>query len=168
MSSLRLPTEHRKCEPCEDCETTTSATSFCVDCGTNYCDDCWMKAPPHKNKKVNRDGLLHEKINKEVVQRLTEIFTPTNDPYTQRKLHQEDRNTTWFGVCRGGSGRPELQDYGRYAELARGSWTKRYPQRWPQLVSFVGQTGTGPPPLTAFIADTSNRRREKYPCEDSN
>lgn len=113
-----------------------------------------MKAPPHKNKKVNRDGVLHEKINKEVAARLKEIFTPTSDPYTQRRLHQEDRDTTWFGVCRGSSGRPELRDYGRYSELARGSWTNKYRERWPQLVSFVGQTGMSPPPTELCIAKT--------------
>jgi hypothetical protein len=145
MSTQDLSSKQIKCEPCEDCETTSSPTSFCVDCGTNYCDKCWMKAPPHKNKKVNRDGVLHEKINKEVAARLKEIFTPTSDPYTQRRLHQEDRDTTWFGVCRGSSGRPELRDYGRYSELARGSWTNKYRERWPQLVSFVGQTGMSPP-----------------------
>jgi hypothetical protein len=167
MSFQSFLLEHRKREPCEDCGTTTSPTSFCVDCGSNYCDDCWMKAPPHKLGKVNRDGLPHEKINKEVATRLKEIFTPTSDPNTQRQLHQADRDTTWFGVCRGSSGRPELQDHGRYSRLVRDSWTRKYRERWPQLVSFVGQTGNFFPPTTKCSADILTRRWEEHSCKNS-
>jgi hypothetical protein len=136
----------KQCEPCEDCETISPQNSYCVDCDSSYCNNCWKEAKPHKRGKVNRDGMPHEKINKQVKERLEKIFTPTSDPNTQRRLHQEDRETTWFGVCRGVMGHPELQDHGRYTRLIRESWTSQHLERWPQLVSFVGQTGTFPLP----------------------
>ncbi|KAF8848057.1 hypothetical protein BDZ45DRAFT_733176 [Acephala macrosclerotiorum] len=156
MSQISFETSsvgEKQCEPCEDCEIATPPTFFCVDCGSNYCDACWAKAPPHKQGKVNRDGLPHEKINKDVAARLKEIFTPTSDPKIQRRLHEEDRDTTWFGVCRGTSGHPELQDYGRYSRLIRESWNGKFRERWPQLVSFVGQTGSGKSTLVKILID---------------
>jgi hypothetical protein len=36
---------------------------------------------------------------------------------------------------------PIFEDYGRYAALMAESLTARFPVRYPQLVSFIGQTG---------------------------
>lgn len=127
------------CEPCEDCESKTLPTFFCIDCDTNFCDDCWARQISHRKGKGNQNA--HEKINKKVVEHLKEIFTPASDPVVQRELHQKDQEATWFGVCRGVSGQPELQDHGRYSDLIRDSWTGEFRECWPQLVSFVGQTG---------------------------
>jgi hypothetical protein len=68
-----------------------------------------------------------------------EIFTPADTPKKQRKLHKTDAGSKWFGVTSDGS-EPILQDYGRYSSIMRESPTGDSP-RWPQLVSFVGQTG---------------------------
>ena len=60
-------------------------------------------------------------------------------------LHKEDEATTWFGVVRDEVDEYIFQDYGRYARLmveTPGDWRKGEQQnRFPSLVSFVGQTG---------------------------
>jgi hypothetical protein len=79
--------------------------------------------------------------DKEVIDRLKVIFTPANDPEQQRQLHKTDEGSKWFGVAPNAEGELILQDYGQYSSIMRESSTG-YSKRWPQLVSFVGQTGT--------------------------
>jgi hypothetical protein len=128
-------------ESCEFCSQPEQLNYFCIDCDSSFCKDCWFKAKAHAPGKVNRDGMPHEMINRQVAARLREIFTPSSDPILQRKLHQTDAGTVWFGITRSISGSPILQDYRRYSTIMRESSTGEYEQRWPQLVSFVGQTG---------------------------
>ena len=128
-------------DSCESCHQTELQNYFCIDCDSTYCEDCWIKAKAHAPGKLNRDGMPHEKIDKQVAARLSEIFTPSSDPIQQRKLHETDAETVWFGITRNITGSPVLQDYGRYSTIMRESSTGEYEQRWPQLVSFVGQTG---------------------------
>lgn len=129
-------------EPCEECCKNDAPNYFCIDCGSTYCEICWLKVRAHAPGKVNRDGIPHEKCNKRNVERLKEIFTPASDPDDRRQLHETDAETTWFGVTRNVvTNSASLYDYGRYCTIMRNSSTSEYPERWPQLVSFVGQTG---------------------------
>jgi len=129
-------------EPCEECCKNETPNYFCIDCGSTFCEDCWPAVRAHAPGKVNRDGIPHEKSNKIMVERLKEIFTPSSDPEWRRQLHETDAGTTWFGVTRNlVTGSATLHDYGRYSTIMRDSSTGDYSERWPQLVSFVGQTG---------------------------
>jgi hypothetical protein len=126
---------------CEICNEQQLPNYFCIDCDTTFCARCWSEARAHAPGKVNRDGVAHEMLpDKEVVTRLKDIFTPPNDPEQQRKLHKSDAGSKWFGVTPNADGVPALHDYGRYSSIMRESST-RHSKRWPQLVSFVGQTG---------------------------
>jgi hypothetical protein len=139
-------------EACQICTRCEAPNFFCVDCGLTFCNDCWHATPAHAPGVFNRDGMPHEMINKHVASRLNKIFTVSNDPVRQRELHETDAETTWFGVTRNATGSPVLQDYGRYSTIMRNSHTGDYPQRWPQLVSFVGQTGNSSWALKVCVA----------------
>jgi hypothetical protein len=126
---------------CEVCSQTKQPNSFCIDCDSTFCAKCWSLAQAHAPGKLNRDGIPHEPLpNKEVITRLRDIFTPPNDLEQQRKLHKIDAGSKWFGVTPNTDGLPILQDYGRYSSIMLESSTGNS-KRWPQLVSFVGQTG---------------------------
>lgn len=56
-------------------------------------------------------------------------------------MHRADEDTTWFGVARDDQN-PVLQDYGRYTAIMTGNLSKEVGERFPQLVTFIGQTGT--------------------------
>ena len=129
-------------DECETCNAKDLPNYFCIDCGLTYCERCWPGAAAHAPGRVNRDGIPHEMLfNKEAVDRLRVIFSPPSDPEEQRKLHETDAEAKWFGVTRNTTGPPVLHDYGRYSTIMRESSTGEYSERWPQLVSFVGQTG---------------------------
>ncbi|KAK3687188.1 hypothetical protein B0T22DRAFT_509731 [Podospora appendiculata] len=65
---------------------------------------------------------------------------------------QNDDDTTWFGVERDASHQLIFQDYGRFAALMSESQTQELGARYPQLVSFIGQTETGTStPIKMFI-----------------
>lgn len=128
-------------EPCENCDKIEFPKFACADCGLGYCEDCWDKAKVHARGRLNSNGVPHEKLNREIADRLRSIFTPPSDPEEQRRLHNIDADTIWFGVLRNATGLPVLQDYGRYAKIMQESSNGDHIERWPQLVSFVGQTG---------------------------
>lgn len=73
------------------------------------------------------------------------IFDSTRCDGDVERLHLEDSQSKWFGVVRDGSGKPILEDYGRYDALCAGSNNKagRGQPRFPQLVSFIGVTNSG-------------------------
>ena len=110
---------------------------LCVGCDSTYCDSCWDKQGPHKTGK---SGVNHEKVNRQIYDRLRPILDPPEDLEEVRRLHVKDADTTWFGVEKDG-GTPFFQDYGRYAVLMAETKQPYQDDRTPQLVSFVGQTG---------------------------
>lgn len=65
---------------------------------------------------------------------------PTNDS-EQEKQHQDDEDTTWFGLDRDASGDPVLAEYRRYVAIMLESAVEPGISRYPALVSFIGQTG---------------------------
>jgi len=139
-------------DSCALCEQTERPANFCVDCGLSFCESCWSTYPSHAPGVVNSHVVPHEKIDRAVAFSLKQILTPPSDPEVQRRLHENDAQTAWFGVARDASGAPVLQDYGRYSTIMHEGTVGEFSQRWPQLVSFVGQTG-GFLPLTITMSN---------------
>lgn len=59
----------------------------------------------------------------------------------QMQQHIDDEDTTWFGFDRDEDGSPFLAEYQRYASLMMDCAQDPGSQRYPALVSFIGQTG---------------------------
>lgn len=161
-STLAASTEQRvapesSLKMCEACETPKQQIWNCSYCGVNFCDDCWDKQLPHKPGRTGPDGLPHEKGDETIVKRLINILTPPADADEQQQLHIEDEDTTWFGIARE-EGNSIFQDYGRYANIMADSTTGAHKLRYPQLVSFIGQTGAGKSTLVKMLIDQEERR----------
>jgi hypothetical protein len=139
---------------CEACGRQLPDASYCESCDAVFCDACWDAQIPHRKGKKGLTGVAHEKANFTIAKRLENILTPTSDPIQQQKLHQDDIETAWFGVVRdGSSAKPGLHDYGRYQWLMQASFSGSFAERWPQLVSFIGQTGDGKSTLIKMLID---------------
>ncbi|KAI1079978.1 hypothetical protein F5B20DRAFT_147122 [Whalleya microplaca] len=65
----------------------------------------------------------------------------------------EDRETTWFGFSRDSSGHPIFQDHGRFAAIMGESHTGEVVDKYPQLVSFIGETGAGKSTMIKLLID---------------
>ena len=144
MSHIISPQQPPSVIPCEGFRCNSGAEvirSLCVSCSSVYCESCWERQGPHQPGKVGVDGLPHEKTDKGIFERLKVILDPPEDAYELSRLHLEDESTTWFGVEKDQNGRPIFQDYGRYAALMADTRQPNASVRYPQLVSFVGQTG---------------------------
>jgi len=142
---------------CESCEVEKSPVWDCSYCDMNFCDDCWGKQGPHKAGRTGPDGLPHEKANPTVVKRLRDILTPPREHREQQILHIEDEDTTWFGMVRNSQNSPAFQDYGRYSAIMADSNSGEFKYRFPQLVSFIGQTGAGKSTLIKMLIDEQER-----------
>jgi len=140
-SPASLPMEHTSgIQLCDGGCHETTRVYLCVQCDGAFCNDCWGRQFPHKPGKIGADGLPHEKTDLEVVERLRETLdNHDRSPEEQEKLHKNDEDTTWFGIARDEANMPIFQDYGRYAAILAESVKRR--NRYPQLVSFIGQTG---------------------------
>lgn len=132
--------EADKCED-DDCQNIDQLVFYCHECDCSFCNVCWNKQPAHRPNKRGAAGRQHEKIDRAIVQKYQEILESTTIPREQAQLHGTDEDTTWFGVGRDENGDPTLQDYPRYASLMVASTSEKYQTRYPQLVSFIGQTG---------------------------
>jgi hypothetical protein len=143
MSWNQTPSQSRwAMVPCVACNAENKQTFTCVQCNNDsFCDDCWGKERPHRPGAVGMDGLPHEKTNRLVVERLRQILDPYRSPEVQQSLHRNDEDTTWFGIARDSANLPIFQDYGRYATIMAESQSPEVNVRYPQLVSFIGQTG---------------------------
>ncbi|KAK0366375.1 hypothetical protein LTR94_003465 [Friedmanniomyces endolithicus] len=103
---------------------------------------------------VDCDSVPHEKTNPHVVRRLKETLNPTRKPDQIQKLHEQDASTKWFGVARDLTGRPNFEDYGRYASLMSSiSPIEGQGNRYPQLVSFIGVTNAGKSSLIKMLVN---------------
>ena len=87
-----------------------------------------------------------------MVKKLKSILHPSKRPEEIQKLHEEDGSTKWFGVARDLTGRPNFEDYGRYATLMSNiSPIESLGNRYPQLVSFIGVTNAGKSTLIKML-----------------
>jgi hypothetical protein len=128
--------------PCDNCNEPSD--DFCVSCDLSFCKACWPKQAAHRREKAG-----HEKTIYNVAKRLEEILKPTTDAKIQQTLHGDDARTTWFGVVRDADNNSVFQDYGRYMAIMAESFSTQWRERYPQLVSFIGQTGND---LTACLS----------------
>jgi energy-coupling factor transporter ATP-binding protein EcfA2 len=142
---------------CESCEVEKSPVWDCSYCDMNFCDDCWGKQGPHKAGRTGPDGLPHEKANPTIVKRLQDILTPPQEHSEQQILHTEDEDTKWFGMVHNSQNSPAFQDYGRYSAIMADSNSGEFKFRYPQLVSFIGQTGAGKSTLIKMLMDQQER-----------
>jgi hypothetical protein len=139
---LEVWTPKSASHPCELCTSDHLHSSFCVTCDSHLCDECWSKQVAHRPRKSSADGRLpHEKSDYEVVKGLRNILEPVINVETLQSMHRADEDTTWFGVGHDGQS-PVLQDYGRYTAIMTGNLSKEVGERFPQLVTFIGQIGT--------------------------
>lgn len=131
---------------CHQCHSTSNQTFSCIQCNNlAFCDDCWSEWILHRPGAVGYDGRPHEKSDPNVVRILRQILEPVRSDSDVDNEHQADEDTTWFGVGRDASNQPVLQDYGRFATLLSESQTQEVGERFPSLVSFIGQTGKDHP-----------------------
>jgi len=128
-------------ETCQICEKT-NGVFFCTGCNDYTCENCWNNLRPHRNNQLGPDGIPHEKVDPEIREKVIQCTAEPIDEVDQTRQHQEDEDTTWFGLDRDAGGDPILREYRRYAAIMMESSQNIEGHRFPCLVSFIGQTGT--------------------------
>ena len=155
----------------------------CVQCDDFFCGECWPKERPHRVSnekfvvytlpvlikssfrlfvvsyllmsyqpgKVGIDGRQHEMVDEDIVRRLQQIFGQPSAA-EQHRRHTNDINTTWFGVTKE-QDQPYLHYSNRLVDILRESQMGAFTERFPQLVSFVGQTGMSIVPVSRHMTD---------------
>ncbi|KAI9712097.1 MAG: hypothetical protein M1820_001806 [Bogoriella megaspora] len=163
---------------CQDCEHE-SIVYECNICKIRLCNICWPRQLVHKNGAPGPRGDPHEKTEVSVAAKVRKVLTPLSDPVAREKLHQDDEQTTWFGIERPHGGLPLFQDFGRYGDLIentnegiKNAWepianptvrqSSTDSRRTPSLVSFVGQTGAGKSALIKLLIDLYVEYEEQY------
>lgn len=143
---------------CALCEESPPEISFCTACNFNLCDECWNTYPPHRKGLLGPQGLPHEKADPTVVQELKDCMDEPNNN-NEHRLHQDDEETTWFGLERDDGGTPVLAEYRRYAAVMMQASEYSEQTRYPSLVSFIGQTGAGKSSLIKLLIDLKSDAR---------
>ncbi|KAI0517620.1 FabD/lysophospholipase-like protein [Xylaria bambusicola] len=137
---------------CYSCHHHDRQTYSCIQCNNlSFCNDCWSKWVLHQPGAVGYDDRPHEKADVQVVQRLRQILDPKRTESDHEKDLQNDDDTTWFGVERDSSNQAIFQDHGRFTTLMTDSHSSELGNRYPQLVSFIGQTGAGKSTLIKML-----------------
>ncbi|KAK3995012.1 acyl transferase/acyl hydrolase/lysophospholipase [Cladorrhinum sp. PSN332] len=146
---------------CRDCRTLSTKDDIwlCVQCRSSWCDKCWDKYPAHNPSLENDDPFAfdveqsvigaHEKVSKEVFARLTRVFA-TLSKDDRQTAHEAESRAKWFGVSRGEGNQLYFGDTNRLTSIINDSWTAEYPDQYPSIVSFVGETG---PTLEKVVSD---------------
>ncbi|KAL9049151.1 MAG: hypothetical protein Q9162_007370 [Coniocarpon cinnabarinum] len=115
--------------------------------------------------RVGDDGLPHEKADLAVLSRLRTTLNPKSTQEQRTNQHRQDEDTTWFGVSRDDAGNPTLMDFGRFSTILADSQTFEGGHRYPQLVSFIGQTGAGKSTLVRMLIEQQENERARRPQE---
>ncbi|KAI0403160.1 hypothetical protein F4802DRAFT_316845 [Xylaria palmicola] len=139
--------------PCQSCATVAETTYTCIQCNNlAFCDACWSKWILHLPGAVGWNGKPHEKADPRVVDRLRQILEPTRTEEEHEAELLEDQDTTWFGYGRDASNHPQLYDYGRFSAIMAETQAEGG-DRYPQLASFIGETGAGKSTLIKLLID---------------
>lgn len=159
----------------QPCTGSNAALWLCVDCSTRICDGCWPLVPGHRDGAIARDGQPHEKTEVFRHGRLREILNPPVSEDELERLHEADIETTWFGrpassrkmrqratnlmagIRKNRDGEQCLSDGGIYNSLIAECPSKDG-IRYPQLVSFIGQTNTGKSTLIKMLIQQAEAR----------
>jgi hypothetical protein len=84
---------------CEVCDADQGVV-FCTGCNEYYCEPCWDKRRSHKDKKkLGPGGIPHEKVDPVVVKRVEGCMAEPRDETEEREQHENDQDTTCFGLC---------------------------------------------------------------------
>lgn len=141
---------------CRICRGVKDKIFICPQCrGYPICNDCWDQQPLHR-PDPDFDGpeascfAQHEKITQDVYAWHTDNFSRLTED-ARRKGHLAEARAKWFGICSDTDGRLFFGDTDRFGALIDESWTREFPDQYPSLVSFVGQTGN------VFIHAPKNR-----------
>ncbi|KAL8843022.1 MAG: hypothetical protein Q9176_002325 [Flavoplaca citrina] len=97
-------------------------------------------------------------MDKDIYERLQRILDPPESVSELSLLHQEDESTTWFGIEKDPNGPPIFQDHGRFAALMADTKQPNAGVRYPQLVSFVGETGAGKSTLIKMLVSLKEHK----------
>lgn len=125
---------------------------YCNVCNISFCGGCWNSQVTHKSNILAPGAVPHEKTDHKIAKTIQKVLEVKTTDEEQAVLHENDQNTTWFGIIREDGELPTFVDHGRYATLmtntsrserSRGIVDGR-DTRYPSLVSFVGQTGECP------------------------
>lgn len=118
----------------------------------------------HTDGATGWGGRPHEKSDPHVVTRLREILEPSKSDEEHDRSLELDDDTTWFGVVRDPSQQQIFQDYGRFAALMSESQSEEVEDRFPQLISFIGQTGAGKSTLIKILIERAQAESStKFP-----
>jgi hypothetical protein len=126
------------CQLCEEYD----GVFFCSGCNEHTCDKCWNKVRAHRNNQLGPDGIPHERVSPDIHEQVIQCTAEPVDELDQERQHQGDEDTKWFGLDRDAGGDPILAEYRRYAAIMMESSQCAEGPRFPNLVSFIGQTGT--------------------------
>ncbi|OWY57034.1 zinc ion binding protein [Alternaria alternata] len=91
--------------------------------------------------------------------RLEKILMMPATELDLEELHSQDRNTTWFGIDRFQDDGPFLQDFDTFKQLIKDSPNPDQ-IRYPQLVSFIGETSAGKSTLIKMLIEYDQAKYE--------
>lgn len=143
----KLNTKEAICDVCALEEPILSDLSWCSVCEMVMCGDCWDKQAVHiMNRKSSRVRAqkqapqAHEKSSLGVADLIDSIFN--GDKEDVDLGHETNMNTKWFGVMTDPNGGAEICNFDHFRALIYGSPDDNI-NRFPSLISFVGETGAG-------------------------
>ena len=142
---LEVTTSTYRCLFCLNAKKGSGNVIFCTGCHYHLCENCWEGHPPHRPELglQGAEGVPHEKVDPKIVDALQQCMAEPKDDADQHEQHQNDDDTTWFGLERDlTEGEPVLAEYKRYSSLMMQYSSIESQDRYPALVSFIGQTGT--------------------------
>ncbi|KAI1770384.1 hypothetical protein F4818DRAFT_450454 [Hypoxylon cercidicola] len=124
-------------DPCHICGSSAK-TFVCVQCNSMaFCDSCWAEWVLHVPGAMGLGGKPHEKADPETICRLRQIFEPVRSEADHEVELLKDRETTLWKV----------------AAIMSESGTGETTDRYPQLVSFIGETGAEKSTLIKLLID---------------
>ncbi|KAI8948038.1 hypothetical protein F4801DRAFT_474669 [Xylaria longipes] len=144
---------------CEVCDTE-EGLNFCTGCNEYYCNNCWEKRRAHRDgKQLGPGGIPHEQVSPNVVERVDACVAGPENEAEEREQHENDQDTTWFGLDReDDGGDPVLSEYRRYAAIMMANATETSNVQYPALVSFVGQTNAGKSTLIRLLINSTKNQ----------
>jgi patatin-like phospholipase/acyl hydrolase len=103
-------------------------------------------------------GVAHEKTEYRLFRRLHDILQPAHSEEGLKRLHEADGNSFWFGAFYDQYGDPYLTDGSIYSSLISQAGHSEGGHKYPQLVSFIGQTNAGKSTLLKMLIDQEERK----------
>ncbi|KAM3087081.1 hypothetical protein ACMFMG_001191 [Clarireedia jacksonii] len=140
---------------CEGCGSILEV-KFCEGCNDYYCNKCWPSRRAHRENKVGPSGIPHGQLDPRIVEKVNNWMAEPQDADDERRKHDLDEDTIWFGLSKNEDGEPVLAEYRRFAAIMMENPEALGQPRYPSLVSFVGQTGSGKSTLIRLLTNAGN------------